>query len=258
MKIMVCGKGGTGKTSLTVLMARILSERYRVYIVDSDESNVLLPMLLGVDPPKPLVEYVGGKKDEEVFEKLEPDITRVLSRVKEGIRLNLLPPEYMSTSKEGIGLVVIGKVREYGEGCACPFNILARILLGNLYLERNEIVLVDTDAGIEHVGRKLEEVSDGIIAIIDPTMEALELALMLRDIAKNLGKKFWVIANKVTAEISELLMEEAAKIGLEINGIVGFDREVYLSCLRRGSLKSSLAASDLRSFVEKYIFPLLP
>jgi len=258
MKIMICGKGGTGKTSLTVLMARILSERYRVYIVDSDESNVLLPTLLGVNPPKPLVEYVGGKKDEEVFEKLEPDIIGVLSRVKEGIRLNLLPPEYVSTSNEGISLVVIGKVREYGEGCACPFNILTRILLGNIYLERNEIVLVDTDAGIEHVGRRLEEVSDGIIAVIDPTLEALELALMLRDIAKNLGKKFWVIANKVTEEVSELLMREAAKIGLEVNGIVSFDKEVYLSCLKRSSLRSSLAASDLKKFVEKYIFPILP
>jgi len=258
MKIMICGKGGTGKTSLTVLMARILSERYRVYIVDSDESNVLLPILLGVDPPKSLVEYVGGKKDEEVFERMEPNITRALSRAKEGIRLNLLPPEYMSTSKEGVGLVVIGKVREYGEGCACPLNILARILLGNLYLERNEIVLVDTDAGIEHVGRKIEEVSDGIIAIIDPTLEALELASMLKGIAKNLGKKFWVIANKVTEEISKPLMEEAAKIGLEVNGIVGFDRELYLSCLRRSPLKSDLATSDLRKFVEKHILPLLP
>ncbi|MEM2341119.1 MAG: ATP-binding protein [Candidatus Bathyarchaeia archaeon] len=252
MKVMVCGKGGTGKTVLTVLMARLLSEKYRVYIIDSDESNVLLPAFLGVDPPKPLIEYVGGKKDEEVLEKISPDIARILSRVKEGIRLNLLPPEYLSISNEGIGLIIIGKVREYGEGCACPFNILTRILLGNLYLEGDEIVLVDTDAGVEHVGRRLEEVSDGIISVIDPTIESLELSLMLKNIAKNLGKKFWVIANKVTEETIGLIMEEAAKMGLEIDGIIRFDKELYTSCLRRSPLKSSLAISDLRKFVEKY------
>lgn len=252
MKIMVCGKGGTGKTVLTVLMARLLSEKYRVYIVDSDESNVLLPTFLGVDPPKPLVEYIGGKKDEEVLEKISSDIARILSRVKEGIRLNLLPREYLSISNEGIGLIVIGKVREYGEGCACPFNILTRILLGNLYLEEDEIVLIDTDAGVEHIGRRLEEVSDGIISVVDPTIESLELSLMLKNIAKNLGKKFWVIANKVTEETIELVMEEAAKMGLEINGIVRFDKELYISCLRRSPLKSSSAIFDLRKFVEKY------
>ena len=184
-------QGGVGKTALTVLMARILSRKFKVYIVDSDESNILLPTFLGVSPPKPLVEYIGGKKDEEEFERMEPDITEALTKAKEGIRLDLLPSDYIFTSDDGIGLIVIGKVREYGEGCACPFNILTKILLGNLFLKEDEVVLVDTDAGIEHAGRKLEEVCDGLIAIVDPTVESLELALLLRDIASKLNKKFW-------------------------------------------------------------------
>jgi len=76
MRVMVCGKGGTGKTVLTVLMGRILSENLKVYIVDSDESNILLPAFLGVSPPKPLVEFVGGKREEEEFERMEPDIAK--------------------------------------------------------------------------------------------------------------------------------------------------------------------------------------
>jgi CO dehydrogenase maturation factor len=248
---MVCGKGGSGKTVLTVLMARVLSENFRVYIVDSDESNVLLPAFLGVKPPKPLIEYIGGKKDEEVLERIFPDIVKALAKAKEGIRLNLLPPEYMSISNEGIGLVIIGKVREYGEGCACPFNVVTRALLGNLYLDENEIVLVDTDAGVEHVGRKLEEVCNGLIIIVDPTAESLELALMLKTIAQNLGKKFWIIANKVTEDVEESLKEEAASLGLEINGIVRFDRDLYKSCLKKEPLKSNVAISDLKSIMGK-------
>jgi len=250
MKLMVCGKGGVGKTALTVLMARVLSEKFKVYIIDSDESNILLPTFLGGETPKPLVEYIGGKRDEEEFERMKPDITRALTKAKEGIRLDLLPSDYLSTSKEGVGLIIIGKVREYGEGCACPFNILTKILLSNLSLEENEIVLVDTDAGIEHVGRKLEEECDGLIAIVDPTVESLELARLLKETASNLNKKFWIIANKVTDETEKLLREEADRLGLRIDGAVRFDEQLYISCLRREPLKSDLAIVDLKKILK--------
>jgi len=161
-----------------------------------------------------------------------------------------LPSDYISTSDDGIGLIVIGKVREYGEGCACPFNILTKILLGNLFLKEDEVVLVDTDAGIEHAGRKLEEVCDGLIAIVDPTVESLELALLLRDIASKLNKKFWVIANKVTKETEELLKEEAERLNLKIDGTVRFDDQLYISCLKREPLKSNLAVADLEEILK--------
>jgi len=251
MKIMICGKGGTGKTALTVLIAKILSKYYKVYIIDSDESNIVLPMLLGVAPPKPLVEYIGGKKEEEEFEKMETDIAKALIKAKEGIKLDLLPFDYISFSNEGIGLVIIGKVREYGEGCACPFNILTKILLSNLALDKNEIVLIDTDAGVEHVGRKIEEVSDGIIAIVDPTIESLEIASLLKKIALNLNKKFWVIANKITNEIEEILIKEAENMGLKIDGIIRFDKKMYLSYLKREPLEADVALIDLEEILKR-------
>lgn len=255
MKILVCGKGGSGKTVLSILMAKTLSRRFKTYIIDSDESNTLLPSLLGVNPPKPLVDYVGGKREEEVFERMEPEILTALSTVKGGVKLGSLPSDYISFSGEGIGLITIGKVREYGEGCACPFNILTRLLLGNLRLERNEVVLVDTDAGVEHVGRRLEEVSDGIIAIIDPTAESIEIALILKKLARDLGKKFWAIANKVSDEVKDLIIQEAEKASLRIDGLVRFDRDLYISCLTKGPIKSSTALLDVNKIVEEKIIP---
>ncbi|MHA1711463.1 MAG: nucleotide-binding protein, partial [Candidatus Freyarchaeota archaeon] len=171
---MVCGKGGSGKSVISVLMARVLSRSGRVYLIDSDESNALLPSMLGVKPPKPLVEYLGGR--DNIFKRGEVDIAKALARAGEGIRLSSLPREYTSTSPEGINLIVIGKVRNFGEGCACPLNYLTRVLLKNLLLEEGEVVIVDTDAGIEHVGRRVEEGVDAILAVVDPTAEALTLA----------------------------------------------------------------------------------
>jgi CO dehydrogenase nickel-insertion accessory protein CooC1 len=111
---MVCGKGGSGKSAITVLMARVLSKNHRVYIVDSDESNALLHRILGAKPPKALVEYLGGKGN--IFNHEEIDIVNALAKAGEGVRLEDLPSEYTTLSPEGIRLLTIGKVREFGEG----------------------------------------------------------------------------------------------------------------------------------------------
>ncbi|MCS7112558.1 MAG: ATP-binding protein [Nitrososphaerota archaeon] len=247
VKIMVCGKGGTGKTVVSILLAKVLSEGYRVYIVDSDESNILLPRLLGVKPPKPLIDYIGGKRDEAELESRELDIASMLSRAESGVRLRVLPDEYISYSRDGVGLTVIGKVREYGEGCACPFNILTRILLRNLVLDNDEKVIVDTDAGIEHIGRGIEEAVDGIIALIDPTAESIEIAALLRDVSLSLGKRFWVLANKVDGRVKDILVEKAEEAGLRIDGFIRFDEEIIESCLLGEELRSDSALEDIKS-----------
>lgn len=250
MKIMICGKGGSGKTALTVLMARVLTEKYRVYIVDSDESNILLPKLLGVNPPTPLIEYIGGKTSEEELEKKELDITKILSKAGSGVRLSLLPDKYISYSEENIGLITIGKVREYGEGCACPFNILTRIVLKNLVLEEDEIVLVDTDAGIEHVGRRLEEVVDCLVIIIDPTAESVRLAVLLKDVASKLGKRYWIVANKITPRVWAIVKRETEKLKVKIDGIIRFDDDLYESILLGEKIKSIVALEDVEKLMK--------
>jgi len=248
LKIMICGKGGSGKSSVSVLAAGALPKKRKVYLIDSDESNVLLPKLLGVKPPKPLVEYLGGKKS--IFSKGEVNIVKALAKAGRGIKLENLPTEYVSTSPEGIKLITIGKVRNFGEGCACPLNFLTRTLLKNLVLNKDEMVLVDTDAGIEHVGRGVEEGCDVILAVVDPTAEALALAKILKETFQNLNKKFWLVLNKATPKITELVKEKAKDMDLEVNGVVRFDEEIFESCMDGTVLRAKEASADVEEFLK--------
>jgi CO dehydrogenase maturation factor len=248
LKIMVCGKGGSGKSTLTVLIARVLSKKHKVYVVDSDESNALLPHMLGAQPPKPLVEYLGGKGN--IFKRGEIDIVHALAAAGRGVRLDDLPSEYTTSSPEGIRLVSIGKVREYGEGCACPFNFLARALLKSLILDDGEVVLVDTDAGVEHLGRGVEEGCDAILTIADPTAESLVLAGILNKEATRLGKKFWLVANKITPSITDAVTMKAKDAGLETIGLVRFDEEAFKSSLEGVALKAKEALADVEAVLK--------
>jgi len=245
---MICGKGGSGKSVISVLAARLLSKKYDVYLIDSDESNTLLPKILGADPPRPLVEYLGGRNS--IFKKGEVNIVNALAKAGRGIALSDLPTDYISTSPEGIKLVIIGKVRNYGEGCACPLNYLTKTLLKNLVLEENEVVLVDTDAGIEHVGRGVEEGTDAILAVVDPTAESLALAKALKDSFEHLNKKFWIVLNKATPDITGIIREKAEDLNLEVNGLISFDEEIFKSCLEGKTLRADKSLYDMENLLK--------
>lgn len=248
MKIMICGKGGSGKSSISVLMAKALSSKYMVYLIDSDESNVLLPKMLGINPPKPIVEYLGGR--DNIFKRGEINIVNALAKAGKGIKMRDLPEEYVATSQEGIRLVTIGKVREFGEGCACPLNFLTKTLLKNLVLNENEIVLVDTDAGIEHVGRGVEEGSDALLAVVDPSAEALELAKTLKETVQHLNKEFWLVLNKATPKIAGVIEKKAEQMSLEIKGIIRYDEEIFKSCLEGRKLTGKESISDVEQILK--------
>jgi len=249
MKIMVCGKGGAGKSSISVLAARVLSKTHKVYLIDSDESNTLLPKILDVEPPKAIVEYLGGKGT--IFEKGEVNLAEALAKAGKGIRLDELPREYVSSSREGIRLLTIGKVREFGEGCACPFNFLLRTLLKNLELEEGEVVLVDTDAGIEHLGRGVEEGCEAVIAVADPTAESLELAKILKEYMAETEKTFWLVVNKTTPEIEDIINRKAGEMDLEILGTLRFDEKIFKSCLEGVRLEADEGYEDAEAILRR-------
>ena len=159
LKISICGKGGTGKSTLVAVLANeFLRRGNKVIVVDSDESNSGLHQMLGLDRrPSPLMELAGGRKNvrqalrngpaKGAQEKKE---TSVLAQA--AIRVDDLPEKYVC-SREGLKLVTVGKIHHALEGCACPIGVLSREFLKRMVLVEGEIAIVDMEAGIEHFGR---------------------------------------------------------------------------------------------------------
>ena len=137
MKISVCGKGGSGKSSIVTLLANEARNRgYRALVVDSDESNSGLYRMLGFDrAPVPLMELIGGKSSL----KQKMNQPQVLAQAE--IRLRDIPPEHM-LEKDEICLVAIGKIFQSLEGCACPMGVLSREFLGKLHLLEDKKYLI--------------------------------------------------------------------------------------------------------------------
>ena len=148
MKIVICGKGGSGKSTVSALMAREMATRgNKVLVVDTDESNFGLYKHLGFEQPKDFMDSFGGKKGlgERMRKFMRSEGKEMLS-ILEDFSLEDIPAELI-VGEDGIRLVAIGKIHDYGEGCACPMGALAREFIEKLKADGMQVI-VDTDAGI--------------------------------------------------------------------------------------------------------------
>ena len=195
MKIALCGKGGSGKSSLTALIARSLARRgLAVLVIDADESNTSLYRLLGAEAPLNLLDHLGGKKawKQKLNQTFPPPDEPLF---QERLTTAELPAECI-TRKNGISLLTVGKIHEAGEGCACSLGLLSKTVLSRLDLADDEIVLIDTEAGIEHFGRGVDADCDLIIGIIDPAFESFTMAERIAAMAESIGRDAYFIINK--------------------------------------------------------------
>ena len=237
MKIVICGKGGSGKSTLTALLAEFLAEQNReVMVVDADESNPGLYRLLGFEtPPRTLMDLLGGK--DSVREKLR---RKIREEGKEEVHLfekeRISPgdiPEEFRRQKGNCLLVVVGKVAQAREGCACPMGAVAREFLKRLETPSEEMVLVDTEAGVEHFGRGLETAVDGVLAVVEPSLESVTLAERIRDLTLGSGARFMgVFLNRLTPETEALVEEEIEKRALPVLGKLRVRPEFIAASLR--------------------------
>ena len=220
MKILVCGKGGCGKSTISALIAKEIDRRGdKVLVIDTDESNFGLHSQLGMDAPEDFMNYFGGKK--VLFEKVKT--------LKKKWKIGDLPKQYLS-EKENIKLLAMGKIYDFGEGCACPINALTSKFLEIIELKDNEFLIADTDAGIEHLGRGVDKGCDVILVVIDPSYESIKLAKKITDMAKSINKSFYYVLNKIDEETKEILLESVDKN--KVITAIPNDKKIFKNCLK--------------------------
>jgi CO dehydrogenase maturation factor len=228
MKILICGKGGCGKSTIVALLSKEIAERKnKVLVIDNDESNIGLHHRLGMTKPADFMNYFGGKK---ILFKKAKEITNKW-------KLKDLPKDYLS-EKGNIQLLSMGKIYEFGEGCACPINALSSKVLEALDLEDKEFMIADTDAGIEHFGRGVEKGVDVLVVIIDPSRDSILLAQKISGLGKQVGKPTYYVLNRVTHETEKLLLDSLDKEN--VIAIIHENKDVFMSCLAGNELTISL------------------
>lgn len=211
MKIAVSGKGGVGKTTLTAMLAYLFArDGYKVTAIDCD-SSINLPFVLGIEEEiTPLSEL----KDE-----IQRRVVAPMGMIKLNPRVDDIFERY-SVKKYGIRVLVLGTIERGGEGCFCPENAFLRAILRHAILKERDVLLLDMEAGIEHLGRGTAKGVDMLVVVVEPGLRSLETLNRIEKLARDLGiENIGVVVNKFSERYSNVL----GKIGLPILGVVRYD-----------------------------------
>lgn len=225
LKLAITGKGGVGKTTLSSLLARLYAaESGTVLAIDANPDANLgtamgipteeLRRITPIAQMKELIEErTGGKPGTTggIF-KLNPKVDDI--------------PDRFSIRKNGIRLLVMGTVKKGGSGCMCPESALLRNLLNHLVLRKSEVVIMDMDAGIEHLGRATAASVDAFIVVVEPGQRSIETARAVKRLAQDIGiKKCYVVGNKIASDADRKFIAENLP-DFELLGFISFNPKI--------------------------------
>jgi CO dehydrogenase maturation factor len=224
LKILISGKGGSGKSAIASLLAKnFLTKGYRVLVIDTDESNYGLSTQLGMKDPKALMDQLGGKfailtKQLTAYNAGKPIIV-----LDESWTIDQIPSECI-TKKGNLYLMQIGKVHHFEEGCACPMGGLAKDFVCQLNLTPNDIAIIDTEAGTEHLARGVATGVDVVLMVLDPSCESIKLSEKTSAMAGEAKKSVYFILNKVDDSLAEEMLTKIGKT--RVIAQIPFDKSI--------------------------------
>ena len=223
MKIAISGKGGVGKTILASFLVKIFAESgYSVLAIDADPDTNLAATLgfPNSDKITPISEM-----DALIEERTGAPPGQATTYFKLNPKVDDLPEKY-SVKRDGIRLMVMGRAKKGGSGCYCPENALLQALLVHLLVSRNEVVILDMEAGIEHLGRATAKAVDKLIVVIEPSRRSIETAYRINKLAQDINlQNIAVVANKVRTQAEREFLVSSLP-DFEFIGFIPYDQAI--------------------------------
>ena len=195
MKVAITGKGGVGKTTLSSTLARLYADEGRVVLAADVDPDANLGLALGmsqeevdqivpISKMRTLVEERTGADPSNKFYKLNPYVADI--------------PEKFAKDINGVKLLVMGTVDVGGSGCVCPEHVMLKAILSSLTYRKDDVVIMDMEAGLEHLGRGTASMMDQFIVVIEPGARSVQTYERIKSLAKDIGiTKVRVVANKI-------------------------------------------------------------
>jgi CO dehydrogenase maturation factor len=225
MKIAVTGKGGVGKTTLAASLARLYAnDGRRVLAVDADpDANLGLALGLTEDevarvtPISAMSELIAertgaDKENYGKFFKINPKVDDI--------------PDRFAVEKDGVKLLVMGTVDTGGGGCVCPEHVMLKRVISHLVVESKDVVIMDMEAGIEHLGRGTAGMVDIFIVVVEPGARSIQTYERIKELAADLGvKKVSVVGNKVAGEADKVFISERVRES-DLLGYISYGTDV--------------------------------
>jgi CO dehydrogenase maturation factor len=224
MKIAITGKGGVGKTTITALLARALANQGKQVIAIDANPDANLALALGMSSFTQELRPISEMADLiEERTGAKPGTTGGLFKLNP--RVDDIP-ERFSIIKDNIRLILMGGIRGANAGCMCPESSFLKSLVSHLVLARSEVVLMDMEAGVEHLGRGTAKGVSAFIIVVEPGQRSFQTAHTVRKMASGLGiKRVFVIGSKVRNDADRNFIKESLP-DFEILGFVSYNLEL--------------------------------
>ena len=253
MKIAISGKGGVGKTLLSSLLSRTFAEAgYSVLAIDADP-NSNLAATLGFPHPDDITPISEMRALIEERTGAEPGKTGGFFKLNP--KVDDLPEKYFQ-EHNGIRLMVMGRIKKGGTGCYCPENTLLKALTTHLLLERDEVVIMDMEAGVEHLGRATARAVDKLIIVVEPSQRSIDTAFRINKLAHDIGiNNIVVVANKIRNQSDKDSLTSSLS-GFEFLGFIPYDQAIVDADLSNHPVLD--ASQPVVNEVRKIYHALLP